>query len=342
MGLLKVHRMSVQRERSIVIRKGRVKADRRHCKAVGGITSRARVGASGLNSELTRTRDLPPLPNPLRLSLAGCESERFVASVPSLVIRPSSGKSGEERRASQSIFGSGVELAIRQTGPRSVRPPLSAPLRSPFVAGDLFRRRRDGEKSQLGQREEEGDGPCNCPIRSGKVLPMQKEQMTPGSDDGIPLISATVLEDGDAMGCGLPSAFTKVNSSLLPPVTLPLARPASCLHRRRFVPRAYPLPLGGSGEGRGRSGPAPPCVRPPPCIICMLIVSFRSTNMRRKTERRLGCSGEERDGKHTFQFSIPFVFRLALNRVSDKTHGFLMKCGLHRLPSRPIPQRSPP
>ena len=38
----------------------------------------------------------------------------------------------------------------------------------------------------------------------------------------------------------------------------------------------------------------------------------------------------ERDGKHTFQFSIPFVFRLALNRVSDKNHGFLMKCGLHR------------
>ena len=87
---------------------------------------------------------------------------------------------------------------------------------------------------------------------------MQKEQMTPGSDGTIPLISATVLEDGDAMGCGLPSAFTKVNSSLLPPVTLPLA---SCLHRRRFVPRAYPLPLGGSGEGRGRSGPAPPSVR---------------------------------------------------------------------------------
>ena len=179
---------------------------------------------------------------------------------------------------------------------------------------------------------------------------MQKEQMTPGSDGTIPLISAIPAGERlpwKRMAIGSPSAFTKVNSSLLPPVTLPLARPASCLHRRhrRFVPRAYPLPLGGSGEGRGRSGPAPPSVRPPPCIICMLIVSFRSTNMRRKTEKRermLGCSGEEGDGKHTFQFSIPFVFRLALNRVSDKTHGFLMKCGLHRLPSRPIPQRSPP
>ena len=231
-------------------------------------------------------------------------------------------------------------MAIRQTGPRSVRPPLSAPLRSPFVAGDLFRRRRDGEKSQLGQRE--GDGPCNCPIRSGKVLPMQKEQMTPGSDGGIPLISATVLEDGDAMGCGLPSAFTKVNSSLLPPVTLPLARPASCLHRRRFVPLAYPLPLGGSGEGTGRSGPAPPCVRPPPCIICMLIVSFRSTNMRRKTERRMGWSGE---GWKT-HFPIFHPFRLPTGPQQGERQNsripYDMECGLHRLPSRPIPQLSPP
>ena len=224
---------------------------------------------------MTRTRDLPPLPNPLRLSLAGCESERFVASVPSLVIRPSSGKSGEERRASQSIFGSGVELAIRQTGPRSARrSPLLSDRRSSraicFVVAGM------GKKSIRAEGGGEGDGPCNCPIRSGKVLPMQKEQMTPGSG-GIPLISAipagrraaTVEEDGDAMVSPL------LSQKLIPvfchqSLCLSLGLSAACLHRRhhRCVPRAYPLPLGGSGEGRGRSGPAPPCVRPRPCIIC--------------------------------------------------------------------------
>ena len=201
------------------------------------------------------------------------------------------------REESESIFGSGVELAIRQTGPRSVRPPLcSTPVavrRGRFVSTS-----QGWGKKSIRAEGGSGDGPCNCPIRSGKVLPMQKEQMTPGSDGTIPLISAIPAGERlpwKRMAIGSPSAFTKVNSSLLPPVTLPLARPASCLHRHRFVPRAHP-PLGGSGEGRGRSGPAPPCVRPPPCIICMLIVSFRSTNMRRKTEKRermLGCSGEE-------------------------------------------------
>ena len=160
---------------------------------------------------------------------------------------------------------------------------------------------------------------------------------------GIPLISATE-EDGDAMGS--PSPFTKVNSSVLPPVTLPLPRPLGRLSSMPplHAPRSLIHPWVGREREGGRGRLLRARVRP--CIICMLIVSFRSTNMRRKTEkkkeRRIGRSGEKRDGKHTFQFSIPSVFRLALNRVRGKNHGFLMKCGLHRLPSRPIPQRSPP
>ena len=66
MGLLK---SASNERRRIVIRKGRVKADRRQRAAVSAITSRA-PGASGLNGELTPTRSLPPLIPSVSLSLA--------------------------------------------------------------------------------------------------------------------------------------------------------------------------------------------------------------------------------------------------------------------------------
>ena len=145
--------------------------------------------ANGQTSRLdANTKSSSNLQSP-SLILSGCESERFVASGPPFVIRPSSSsfkrevERGERERERESIFGS--SLAIRQTGPPLHSTP-AAVRRGRFVSTS-----QGLKKSQLGhggRRDGEGevrDGPCNCRIRSGKVLPMQKEQMTPGGPASV-------------------------------------------------------------------------------------------------------------------------------------------------------------
>ena len=102
-----------------------------------------------------------------------------------------------------------------------------------------------------------------------KVLPMQKEQMTPGGRRGQSLISA-IPEKMMAMGSlSLSSAFTIVNAMLLPPVT---PSQSACLHRivrtARRAPHVYPSP-GWVGRGEGttaRRGLLHPSVRARPSV----------------------------------------------------------------------------